>query len=94
MPQLEPSDCSFQLAVAHFCTMYSNEIDGLIIDDYAQYDPIVVNQLQCILEQHKLALFSARHQLPPVAGCTTAYSLLRTVKLPGASQSIDLSTVA
>ncbi len=81
-----------QLAVQHFSSLYGHEIDGLIIDDHLQYDSIVINQLELTLSVHKTALFSARHELAPVAGCVAASSIPNTINLQG--QPRALSTVA
>lgn len=83
-----------QAAVAHFSESYLNEIDGLIIDDYKQYDPIVLSQVHHLLLPYKIALFSASHEFAPVAGCVAASSIPNTVNMQGASQPRILSTVA
>lgn len=83
-----------QIAAAHFCDLNADNIDGLIIDDYTQYDPIVISQVHRMLMPHQVALFSARHDLAPVAGCVAASSIHNTVKLQGVPVPRALSTVA
>ncbi len=54
-----------QSAVAHFCT-YEN-IDGLLIDDYGAYDPIVIGRITDLLPA-SMMLFSAQHGDSPLIG--------------------------
>lgn len=45
-----------QAAVAHFCEY--PDIDGLLIDDYQQYDPIALKRIVEYLTRHQLSLYS------------------------------------
>lgn len=78
-----------QKAVEHF--QLCPDIDGIVIDDHAAYDPIVLAQLSRILEQSALPLFSASSQEAfPVIGKLSRSKLLQLSQKPEAQVSLEL----
>lgn len=52
-----------QSAVSHYSEF--DGIDGLVIDDYFQYDPIVMSRISDCLRRRSMALFSASSGTAP-----------------------------
>lgn len=69
-----------QSAVSHFCQLQDSEIEGLIIDDHSQYDPIVLNQLEQILKRSGISMFSAKGGNMPVLNAPNRDQELACVK--------------
>lgn len=53
----EPLTAPLQAAIAHFAEQEG--VDGVLVDDHSQYDPIVLNRVLDVLKVTKSSLYSA-----------------------------------